>query len=171
MSAIEWVSLSIAVERLRTLWGLPDEVCEQILRNVIHGGHVDVRGVPRYELVPQIITEQIRTSLLPNVLAAVEWDSIEIEWTGLLDHGRKLVPSWARLPQSPAKKEGSPPKRRRVEEALRALYGLAVPDQKDLSNDELCKAVCEKIERDNKEKGYPKILIGKDTILRAADRR
>jgi hypothetical protein len=171
MSAIEWVSLPIAVERLKTLWGLPDPICERILRNVIRGGRVGVRGVPRYELVPQIITEQIRTSLLPNFLAALEWDSIEIEWKGLLDHGRKLVPTWAHLPQSPAKKEGSPPKRRRVEEALGALYGQEVPDQKDLPNDELCKAVCERIERDNKEKGYPKVSIGKDTILRAAGRR
>ena len=58
MPTIEWVSLNVAVERLRSLWGIPPLIAEDIVRNVIQGGKVDVRAVTLGRLVPQIITEQ-----------------------------------------------------------------------------------------------------------------
>jgi hypothetical protein len=43
MRAIEWVSLYEAVVRLQAFWGIPPSIAEDIVRNVVHGGSVEVR--------------------------------------------------------------------------------------------------------------------------------
>lgn len=107
MPTIEWVSLNVAVERLRSLWGIPPLIAEDIVRNVIQGGKVDVRAVTLGRLVPQIITEQIRSELVPNALFAVNYENIEIDWNGLLVHGRKLIPTWIHVPEPPTERRSS----------------------------------------------------------------
>jgi hypothetical protein len=92
MPDIEWVSLYLAIAQLENLWRIPQLIAEQIVRNVVDGGKVEVRGIPRYQLIPKIITGQIR--LLPNSLFAPDYEDIEIDWNGLLVNGRMLVPSW-----------------------------------------------------------------------------
>ena len=170
MPSIEWVSLYGAVGRLESLWGIPQSIAEQIVRNVLQGGKVEVRGVPRYAQVPQIITEQIRSALLPNVLSARDYEDIEIEVNGLIAHGRKLIPSWICVAELPTTRKGSSHKRDRAAQAIKDLWPQGPPDPKDLPNVELCKMVSEKIAEDNRQQNRRQVAISDDTILRAAGR-
>jgi len=121
MSAIEWVSLCEAVARLQNLWGIHLSIAEGIVRSVLQGGEVEVRGVARDQLVPQIITEQIRSALrsalFPNFLGSLDWRDIEIDWNGLVKHGRKLVPRWINVTEPPVRPKGSSRQRVRAARA------------------------------------------------------
>jgi hypothetical protein len=90
VSNIEWVSVYLAVTQLGTLWSIPFDVAEQIVRNVIEGGRVEVRAVPHGHIVPVILTERVQ--FLLNSLYARGHDDLEIDWNGLLVEGRKLIP-------------------------------------------------------------------------------
>jgi hypothetical protein len=171
MSAIEWVSLYEAVTRLANLWGIPPSIAEEIVRNVLKGAEVEVRGVARHQQVPQIITEQIRSALLPNFLVLPGWEWIEIDWNDLLVHGRKLVPHWIEVTEPPAKRKGSSHKRDRAAEAIKQIWPQGLPDPKDLSNGELCKQVSDKIVKDDQQRHRRSFPISNDTILRAANRQ
>jgi hypothetical protein len=171
MSAIEWIPLFEAAMRLEDLWGIPRSIAEGIVQNVLEGGAVEVRGVKRYQLVPQIITEQIRTSLFPNSLVSPDWESIEIDWNELVMHGRKLVPGWIEVTEPPARRKGSSHKRDRAVQAIKEIWPQGLPDPKDLSNGELCKQVSDKIARDDAQRNRRPIPISDDTILRAANRQ
>ena len=112
MPAIEWISLDGAVARLQGLWGITPMVVEQIVRNVVNGGKVEVRAVQRGHLVPQIVTGQIQ--LAPNLLFATDFEDIEIDWNGLVEEGRKLIPSWQEIVPRPTKQKRSPHRKRRA---------------------------------------------------------
>jgi len=71
--------------------GDPPAIAEDIVRNVVHGGRVEVRAVARYQQVPQIVTGQIR--LFEGSLWATDYDAAEIDWNGLVVEGRKIVPA------------------------------------------------------------------------------
>ena len=180
MSAIEWVLLYEAVTRLGNLWGIPSSIAEEIVRNVLKGGEVEVRGVARGQQVPQIITEQLRQiiteqlRLFPNLLVPLvspDWEWIEIDWNGLVVHGRKLVPHWIEVTEPPAKRKGSSHKRDRAAEVIKEIWPQGLPDPKDLSNGELCKQVSDKIVKDDRERNLRHVPISNDTILRAANRQ
>jgi hypothetical protein len=171
MPAIEWVSLFVAVARLENLWSVPRLIAEGIVRNVLQGGTVEVRGVARYQQVPQIITEQIRTALSPNYLVSPDWESIEIDWNGLLMHGRKLIPGWIEVTEPPARRKGSSHKRDRAAQAIKEIWPQGLPEPKDLSNGALCKQVSDKIAEDDKQGKRRPVPISDDTILRAANRQ
>ena len=101
MPVIEWISLYGAVPRLQELWGVPPVVVEQIVRNVVQGGKVEVRAVKRGQLVPQIVTGQIE--LVPNLLVVWDHQDAEIDWNGLVEEGHKLIPSCQEIVQRPTK--------------------------------------------------------------------
>jgi hypothetical protein len=110
MPAIEWISPYGAVARLQELWGITPSVVEEIVRNVVQGGKVEVRAVQRGHFVPQIVTGQIQLS--PYSLFATDYEDTEIDWNGLVEEGRKLIPSW-QVPR-PTKQKRSPPRKRRA---------------------------------------------------------
>jgi hypothetical protein len=95
MSSIEWVSPYVAVTRLENIWKIPLSDVEQIVRNVIEGGRVEVRAIRGYQWVSQIVTGQIQ--LLPGGLWAADYKDIEIDFKGLLKEGRKLIPSFYKI--------------------------------------------------------------------------
>jgi hypothetical protein len=98
MANSEWVSLCYdAAARLQNLWGIPLIIAEQTVRNVVLSGKVAVRGMPRHQLVYRIITEEIRPILFENSLFATGYENIEIDWNGLVLHGRELLPSWIQV--------------------------------------------------------------------------
>jgi hypothetical protein len=92
MSSIEWISPYVAVPRLESLWNILSLDAEQIVRNVIEGGRVEVRGVPHHQQVPQIVTGKV--SLHSNSFSTWGYVNLELDWNGLLEEGRKLLPSW-----------------------------------------------------------------------------
>jgi hypothetical protein len=101
MHAIEWVSIfSEAVVRLRTDWDIPSSVAEDIVRNVVQGGRVEIRATHRYRasLVPQIVTGKIQLSQAG--LWAPDYETIEIDYNGLFEEGLKLIPSWIHVTTS-----------------------------------------------------------------------
>jgi hypothetical protein len=170
MHVIEWVSLYEATERLQTYWGIPLPLAEELVRNVVHGGRVEVRATRGYQLIPQIVTGQIQLS--QAVLLAADYENIEIDWNGLLEEGRKLLPSWTHVQQYPAIKKGPRPKRDQATQAIKDLWPDGAPNQKDLSDGELCEMVSDKIADRRKQQGLKPIApLSDDTILRAAGRR
>jgi hypothetical protein len=171
MASIEWISLFDAVVRLEALWGIPRPIADDIVRNVVEGGAVEVRGVARFQRVPQIITEQIRTALSPNSWVSRDWESIDIDWNGLVMHGRKLIPSWIEVTEPPARRKGSSHKRDRAAQAIKEIWPQGLPEPKDLSNGALCKQVSDKIAEDEKQGNRRAVPISDDTILRAANRQ
>jgi hypothetical protein len=117
MPAIEWISLYGAVARLQELWGITPLVVEQIVRNVVQGGKVEVRAVLRGQLVPQIVTGQVQ--LHPNQLSAADYQDVEIDRNGLVEEGRKLIPSWQEIVPRPTKQKRSPSRKRRASMAAK----------------------------------------------------
>lgn len=105
MPYVEWVSLCGAVVRLQDLWRIPSSITEQIVRNVVQCGEVPVRGVPRGQQAYQIITKQVPSALFSNSLYAADYENIEIDWNGLVEQGRELIPPWmsvtSRMPARP----------------------------------------------------------------------
>jgi hypothetical protein len=172
MSSIEWVSPYVAVTRLENIWKIPLSDVEQIVRNVIEGGRVEVRAIRGYQWVSQIVTGQIQ--LLPGGLWAADYKDIEIDFKGLLKEGRKLIPSFYKISDiqmAMPPKQRSRNKRERAAEAISNLWPEGVPDPMRLTNGELCKLVSEKIAEDNRQLGLRPTDISDDTILRAAGRQ
>ena len=166
MSDIEWVEPYMAAVRLQQLWGLPFLTdVEQIVRNVIEGGRVEVRAVRRYERIPQIVTGQVR--LLPNSLSAWDCEQLELDWNGLLADGRKLIPTYIGLPETAAATltHRSQPARALAERAIAVLYPDRVPDQTSLPNKALCAEVGRWLRNQNQRN------VSDNTILRAAGRK
>jgi hypothetical protein len=128
MFNIEWVSLYLAVARLENLWRISRWDAEQIVRNVVESGKAEVRGAPPYQTIFKVLTGQIRLSSYS--LSTADYANIEIDWHGLLEHGRMLVPS-----------DISTPKRRVAQNRSRSSEGSGrrkgpVPGTIDRYNDE-----------------------------------
>ena len=121
MSDVEWVEPYMAVVRLEKLWGIPRSFVEEIVRNVIDGGRVEVRAVPQYQYIPQIVTGRVR--MVSNTLYAWGYQQLELNWKDLVTDGRKLIPSYLSVvnPTSIFKKAPEA----EIKEAIRAVYDLA----------------------------------------------
>jgi len=119
MHSIEWVSLSEAIVRLQTFWGIALSIAEEIVRNVVHGGRVEVRATRRYQLVPQIVTGQVKLS--QRGLWTADYENIEIDWRGLVLEGRKLVPSWISVITPTLNKASAA----MIKDAIQAVYDEA----------------------------------------------
>jgi hypothetical protein len=114
MPDVKWVELYLAVAQLENLWRIPFFIAEQIVWNVVESGKAEIRGVPRFQLVPKIITGQIQ--LRPGSLFTPDYENVEIDWNGLLVNGHMLVPSKFHITQrraSPNKTPASKRKRQR----------------------------------------------------------
>jgi hypothetical protein len=99
-----------------------------------------------------------------------DYEEIEIDWNGLLEEGRKLVPSWIQVPQSQKLQKRPTYKRDQATEVISDLWPQGVPNQKDLSNVELCRTVADKIAERRRQQRLKPTNISDDTILRAAGR-
>jgi hypothetical protein len=103
----EWVSLYDAVNRLEILWGITRSIAEEILRNAIKSGKVEVRGKSVYSIIPEIITD-VGSIFFPRNSLLSAYENIEIDWNGLLVTARKLVPSWINVVEAPIRKPHGP---------------------------------------------------------------
>jgi len=81
-----------AAVQLSAAWDIPVSVTEQIVRAVLRGGACYVRGRSRFDFELQDISKEIGATLLHGSLSSLDFIDVEIDWNGLLAHGRKLVP-------------------------------------------------------------------------------
>jgi hypothetical protein len=91
MSQPEWIAPRLATHRLADHWNIPSWIADQIVRGVLLGGDVLVRGRDHNAL--RIISKEIGATLDPNFLFSWKFSDVEMDWNGLLKHGRNLVPS------------------------------------------------------------------------------
>jgi hypothetical protein len=95
VSKPEWVPVYDAVVRLATEWGIDYSLADQRVRNVLKSGKVLVRGALFGSTIPEFITNEIAAFLSHEhyLIIPREWHDVELDWTGLLEHGRSLIPS------------------------------------------------------------------------------
>jgi hypothetical protein len=86
----ELVTLHAAAPRLASKWDIPSSVTEEIVKAVLQGGKCFVRGRRLGDMGLRDISKEIGTSPFPHL----DFVDVEMDWKGLLEHGRKLVPSW-----------------------------------------------------------------------------
>jgi hypothetical protein len=81
--------------RLAAEWGIDYSLAEQLVRNTLKSGKVLVRGAPFGSMVPEFITSEIAAFLSrePYLIIPRHLHDVELDWTGLLEHGRSLIPS------------------------------------------------------------------------------
>jgi hypothetical protein len=91
MSQPRLVVLLIAAHELARHWDIPDLLAEQIVRGVLQGHECFVRGRGPDGILRDISNE-IGSTLLSHVSLSAGFSEVEIDWNGLLLHGRKLVP-------------------------------------------------------------------------------
>jgi hypothetical protein len=94
----ELVKLHDAAGRLAFKWGIPSSaVTEQIVKAVLQGGECFVRGRRPGEMglrdISREISMEFGSPFPPALLFSREFVDVEIDWRGLLEHGRKLVPT------------------------------------------------------------------------------
>jgi hypothetical protein len=85
----------------------------------------------------------------------------------LLDWLGRHHPARAAAPPKPRPRN----KRARVDSAIRAMWGDALPGAEILSNSALCKQVSDWLKADSKKQNVPAEIPSDDTILRAAGRK
>jgi len=94
------VALFIAPNELACHWDIPSSIAEQIVRGVLQGGECFVRGRGPDGILRDIRREIVAT-LSPSVLASAVFSDVEIEWNGLVQQGRKLIPpEWEQFVQA-----------------------------------------------------------------------
>jgi hypothetical protein len=93
----ELVKLHDATGRLASKWGIPSSVTEQIVKAVLQGDECFVRGRRPGEMglrdISREISREFGSTFPPAFLFSQEFVDVEIDWNGLLEHGRKLVPT------------------------------------------------------------------------------
>jgi len=98
MPPIEWIEPYAAVLQLNLEWNIPHEAAQGIVRGVLLGAKCSVRG-RRVGHGLQDISKDIAAALsnyiTPGYSNLIPWDfsDVEIDWNGLLEYGRLLVPS------------------------------------------------------------------------------
>jgi len=89
----EFVELYVAVYRLASEWNIPDTIAERIVRGVLRGGQAYVRGKGHYDIELRDISKEIGATLMStSPLTSLNFDDVTIDFNGLLEHGRPLVP-------------------------------------------------------------------------------
>jgi hypothetical protein len=92
----EWIPLIDAPARLAKEWHISESIADEIVRAVLIDGEVSARGIAsspyRYETIPRIIPKADWKYLRLGPLFLLNWSQIEIDWSGLLEHGRNHVP-------------------------------------------------------------------------------
>jgi hypothetical protein len=93
----ELVKVHDATGRLAVEWKLPTSAAQDIVRGVLLGAKCFVRGRRPGETGLRDISEEISrefgSTFPPAFLSSREFVDVEIDWNGLLEHGRLLVPS------------------------------------------------------------------------------
>jgi hypothetical protein len=95
MSSPELIEPHAAEYRLADEWGIPYPVAGQIVRGVLHGGQCYVRGRRLGEPLRDVSKEiAAAMSAMPST-SMIPWGftDVEIDWRGLIVHGRPLVPT------------------------------------------------------------------------------
>jgi hypothetical protein len=92
MSQPEWIKPWLAVGRPADLWDISSHTAEQIVRGVLRGGDVLVRGKDFSDTGLRIISKEIGATLSRDFLHSWKFSDVEMDWNGLLKHGRNLVP-------------------------------------------------------------------------------
>ncbi len=151
----------------------PRQSADQTVRKVmdLHRRHgSEVAGVVERALHafgPQLLRGEVpqssilRMALAPNEERRAISDASEIWLTQEGPH--EVEASEETLPPADRKQKGTP-SRTRAERAILKLYPNGIPDETDLPNKVLCKAVADHI-------GSGPLAVSDDTILRAAGRR
>jgi hypothetical protein len=104
MTLPEWIEPYAAVRELSELWNIPGLIAEDIIRHVMQSGEVPVRGVPDASFALRIISKEIAGSMYPGHLFVFGFRDVEIESAGLLQYGRKLIPSEYGVPSEAPKR-------------------------------------------------------------------
>jgi hypothetical protein len=111
ISAIDWVYLSEAAQRLQARLCLPRGMADQMLQTAVRTGNVPIRGVPnRYSsLIPEPIAQKVSSSMHVDVLLSriserelgeVIWRDVETDWAECATFCEShLTPSWVQLPR------------------------------------------------------------------------
>jgi hypothetical protein len=129
MRSIEPINPYAAPSRLAAEWRINIWTAENIVRGVLCSGKCFVRGRDPSDMMVRDITEDIAAALLKEPRAGlIPWGfaDVEMDWRGLLKHGRYLVPSWVKVRSEnarPRKRPGPKPGTlRRYDDADRALF-------------------------------------------------
>jgi hypothetical protein len=110
MSQQEFVNCYGAAPRLASEWNIPYLIAENIVKGVLRGGECPVRGKGPGEMVVRDIREDIAEALLKyplDILIPWGFSDVEIDWNGLIEYGRRLVPSAYEFIVQQAKKSRS----------------------------------------------------------------
>jgi hypothetical protein len=92
----EFVNCYGAAPRLASEWNIPYLIAQNIVKGVLRGGECPVRGKGFGEMVVRDIREDIAEALLKyrlDLLIPWGFSDVEIDWNGLIEYGRPLVPS------------------------------------------------------------------------------
>jgi len=99
MSSPERIEPRAAAIRLADEWNIPYPVAEQIVKGVLLGGQCYVRGrrwigEPLRDISKEIAAAQAQESGIPGS-GMIPWGftDVEMDWRGLIEHGRPLVPT------------------------------------------------------------------------------
>jgi hypothetical protein len=112
LSKTEWIEPYAAATRLANQWDIPPTIAEQIVWEILRSGQVLVRGVPTLSLqssliVPRFISKEIGATLRVGSLFSLGFRDVEMDWNGLVAHGRNLVPSWVQIREYATSKEAA----------------------------------------------------------------
>jgi hypothetical protein len=135
MSQPEWIEPRLAIYRLADHWNIPLRIAEEIIRGVLLSGDVLVRGRDySRDTCLRSISKEIGATLSPGSLNSWKFSDVEMDWNGLLKHGRNLVPDGYEYWVSAAieKSEAHPPKapKRTKRDAVATFIKEKYPDGK-----------------------------------------
>jgi hypothetical protein len=97
MPPIEWIEPYEAALQLQNKWNIPHEAAQDIVRGALLGAKCFVRGRRPGETglrdISREISKEFGSTFPPALLFSHEFIDVEIDWDGLLEYGRLLVPS------------------------------------------------------------------------------
>jgi hypothetical protein len=98
MPPIEWIEPYKAALQLRHEWNIPYEAAQDIVQGVLLGAKCSVRGRRAghglRDISKDIAAALSKDYITPGCSNLIPWgfSDVEIDWNGLLKHGRELVP-------------------------------------------------------------------------------
>jgi hypothetical protein len=96
MPSPELIEPHAAVYRLADEWNIPHQAAEQIVKGVLHDGQCYVRGRHRGGPLRDIsrdLATALASSYCPHGPVPWGFTDVQMDWNGLLKHGRVLVPT------------------------------------------------------------------------------